>query len=80
MEIVGRSMSERLESALCEEALKMAIRNRRPASGLIVRTDRDVRCACDSCSEPLGLHHITASMSAKGTAWTAQPWKVSSVR
>jgi len=48
MEIVGRSMSERLESALCEEALKMAIRNRRPASGLIVRTDRGVRYACDS--------------------------------
>ena len=30
MEIVGRSMSERLKGTLCESALKMAIRNRRP--------------------------------------------------
>ena len=29
MEIVGWSMSEDLKSTLCEDALKMAIRNRR---------------------------------------------------
>ena len=34
MEIVGWSMSERLKSTLCEDALKMAIRNRRPPPGL----------------------------------------------
>ena len=35
MEIVGWSMSDRLKSTLCEDALKMAIRNRRPPTGLI---------------------------------------------
>ena len=34
MEIVGWSMAERLKSVLCEEALKMAIRNRRLPMGL----------------------------------------------
>jgi len=63
MEIVGRSMSERLESALREDALKMAIRNRRSASGLIVHSDRGMRHARDSYSELLGLLNITASMS-----------------
>ena len=38
MEIVGWSMSERLKSILCEDALKMAIRNRRPTRGLIVHS------------------------------------------
>jgi len=65
MEIVGRSMSERLESALREDALKMAIRNRRSASGLIVHSDRGMQHARDSYSELLGLLNITASMSRK---------------
>ncbi len=43
MDIVGWSMSERLKSILCEDALKMAIRNRRPPPGLIVHTDRGVQ-------------------------------------
>ena len=43
MEIVGWSMSERLKSVLCEEALKMAIRNRRPPMGLIHHSDRRLR-------------------------------------
>lgn len=43
MEIVGWSMSERLKSALCEDALKMAIRNRPPPSGPIHPSDRGVQ-------------------------------------
>jgi hypothetical protein len=39
MEIVGWSMSERLKSTLCEDALKMAIRNCRPPKGLIHHSD-----------------------------------------
>ena len=42
MEIVGWSMSERLKSVLCEEALKMAIRSRRLPMGLIHHSDRGV--------------------------------------
>ena len=43
MEIVGWSMSERLKSVLCEEALKMAIRSRRLPMGLIHHSDRRLR-------------------------------------
>ena len=42
MEIVGWSMSERLKSVLCEDALTMAIRNRRPPMGLIHHCDRPI--------------------------------------
>ena len=48
MEIVGWSMSDRLKSTLCEDALKMAIRNRRPPRGLIHHSDS--KCAPASCS------------------------------
>ena len=41
MEIVGWSMSERLKSVLCEEALKMAIRSRRLPMGLIHHSDSE---------------------------------------
>lgn len=62
MEIVGRSMSERLESALREDALKMAIRNRRFTSGLIVHSDRGMRHARNIYSELLSLNNITDPM------------------
>ena len=53
MEIVGWSMSERLKSVLCEEALKMAIRSRRLPMGLIHHSDRGVQYACgDYRNEP----------------------------
>ena len=73
MEIVGWSMSERLKSTLCEDALKMAIRNRRPPPGLIVHTDRGVQYACDSYRKLLRLHRITASMSRKGNCLDNAP-------
>jgi transposase InsO family protein len=43
MEIVGWSMSTSLKSTICEEALNMAIRNRRPPRGLIQHSDRGVQ-------------------------------------
>ena len=46
MEIVGWSMSHRLKSTVCEDALKMAIRNRRAPRGLIHHSDRGVQYAC----------------------------------
>ena len=61
MEIVGWAMSDSLKSALCEDALKMAIRNRHPSPGLIVHTDRGVQYACDSYRKLLGLHKLKAS-------------------
>ena len=66
MEIVGWSMSERLKNTLCEDALKMAIRNRRPPMGLIHHSDRGVQYTCGDYRKLLGFHGIKASMSRKG--------------
>jgi len=73
MEIVGWSMSERLKSTLCEDALKMAIRNRQPPMGLIHHSDRGVQYACGDYRKLLGLHGIKASMSRKGNCLDNAP-------
>lgn len=73
MEIVGWAMSNSLKSTLCEDALKMAIRNRRPSPGLIIHTDRGVQYACDSYRKLLGLHKLKASMSRKGNCLDNAP-------
>lgn len=67
MKIVGWSMSERLKSTLCEEALKIAIGNRRPPNtGLMHHSDRGVQCASRVYQRPLKRHGIAASMRRKG--------------
>ena len=66
MEIVGWSMSERLKSALCEDALTMALRNRRPPKGLVHHSDRGARYACGDHQKLLGPHGVKASRSRKG--------------
>jgi putative transposase len=69
MEIVGWSMSERLKSTLCEDALTMAIRNRRPPKGLIHHADRGVQYACGDyrkllCQPALKRDPLSASKRA----------------
>lgn len=73
MEIVGWSMSDRLKSTLCEDALKMAIRNRRPPRGLIHHSDRGVQYACGDYRKLLEANGITASMSRKGNCLDNAP-------
>ncbi|MEM8597285.1 MAG: IS3 family transposase [Pseudomonadota bacterium] len=79
-EIAGWSMSERLKSTLCEGALKMAIRNRRPPpmerGGLIHHSDRGVHYACGDYRQLLTVHGITASMSWKGNWLDNAPMEV----
>ncbi len=59
-------MSERLKSTLCEDALTMAIRNRRPPRGLIHHSDCGVQYACSDDRKLLRLHGINTSMSCRG--------------
>lgn len=73
MEIVGWSMSERLKSTLCEDALTMAIRNRQPPRGLIHHSDRGVQYACDDYRKILRLYGMKASMSRKGNCLDNAP-------
>jgi putative transposase len=67
--IVGWSMAPHLRSDLCEEALTMAISNRRPGEGLIHHTDRGSQYASESYREILQWHDITPSMSRRGDCW-----------
>ena len=72
-EIVGWSMDTRLKGRLCENALKMAIRNRRPPRGLIHHADRGVQYAAGDYRKLLDAHGITASMSGKGNCLDNAP-------
>lgn len=66
--VVGWSMHDHLRSELVEEALKMALTQRRPdpGAGLIHHSDRGVQYACESYRELLKSHGLIPSMSATG--------------
>ena len=68
-EIVGWSMDDHLKSTLCENALNMAIQNRKPPKGLIHHSDRGVQYACADYRKILKWHRMKASMSRKGNCW-----------
>ncbi len=67
--IVGWSMSNRMQASLVNDALLMAIWQRKPAKGLIWHTDRGSQYASHSHRNILEDHHITQSMSRKGDCW-----------
>jgi transposase InsO family protein len=56
-----------------EDALTMAIRNRRPPKGLIHHSDRGVQYACGNYQKLLRLHGMKASMSRKGNCLDNAP-------
>jgi putative transposase len=64
--IVGYALSDHIDTNLCLEALKMAIRNEKPKPGLIHHSDRGVQYACTEYRDILEEHGIIPSMSAKG--------------
>ena len=67
MEIVGWSMSDRLKSTFCLDALGMAIRNRRPPRGLIQHTDsKYAGASVAGRSDP----HSDGPFSVAGAAWS----------
>jgi putative transposase len=67
--IVGWSMSERIDASLVENALKMAVSQRRPQPGLVCHSDRGSQYASDSMQKLLGDQKIVCSMSRKGNCW-----------
>lgn len=72
-EIVGYAMGERMTQALTAQALWKAVRNKRPAPGLIHHSDRGTQyCAHDyrSLLEQFGMK---ASMSRKGNCYDNAP-------
>ena len=67
--VVGWSMDKRMKASLVNNALLMAIWQRKPERGLLWHTDRGSQYASDSHREILADHGITQSMSRKGNCW-----------
>jgi putative transposase len=67
--IVGWSMSDRMKESLTVDALKMALLQRKVASGLLLHSDRGSQYAADHYQQVLRDNAITCSMSRKGDCW-----------
>lgn len=71
--VVGWAMSERLGKEIVISAIKMAIKNRRPSTGLIVHSDRGVQYASNEFQKILKRNKFRCSMSRKGNCWDNAP-------
>ena len=67
--IVGWSMSDTIDSALVQDALRMALLHRRPNAGLLHHSDRGVQYAAEDFQDLLDVNKIVCSMSRKGNCW-----------
>jgi transposase InsO family protein len=67
--VVGWAFSARLDTALALTALHMALRQRRPAPGLIHHSDRGVQYASAEYRAELAAHGLVASMSRTGNPY-----------
>lgn len=67
--IVGWSMGSRMKAELVCDALRMAVWQRRPGSGLIVHSDRGSQYASIKYRDLLNTNGFTGSMSRKGNCW-----------
>ena len=67
--IVGWSMSSTMKAELVNDALLMAICNRKPADGLMWHTDRGSQYVADSHLKIIKQYNIIQSMSRKGNCW-----------
>ena len=68
-QIVGWSMDDNIRAELVNNALLMAIWQRKPKAGLLWHTDRGSQYASDSHRHVLQQHGIKQSMSRKGNCW-----------
>ena len=68
-QVVGWSMAEHMRAKLVNDALLMAVWQRKPGKGLIWHADRGSQYASDSHRALLQEHGITQSMSRKGNCW-----------
>lgn len=67
--IVGWSMASHMRAELVNDALLMAIWQRKPSKGLIWHTDRGSQYASISHREIIAQHSMTQSMSDKGNCY-----------
>ena len=67
--IVGWSMSDTIDSALVQSAMRMALQYRNPDAGLIHHSDRGVQYAAQDFQDLLDDNKAVCSMSRKGNCW-----------
>ena len=67
--IVGWSMSDTIDSALVQSAMRMALTDRHPSDGLIHHSDRGVQYASGDFQDLLKDNKAICSMSRKGNCW-----------
>jgi len=67
--IIGWSMDTSMKATLVNDAITMALWQRRPARGLIWHTDRGSQYCSNSHREILKDHGVLQSMSRKGDCW-----------
>ena len=66
---VGYAVSPNIDTALCLEALRMAIARRNPPKGIIHHSDRGVQYASHDYVEMLLKHDFRISMARKGNPY-----------
>jgi len=67
--VIGWALDRVLESTLTLQALRMALKRRRPAPGLVHHSDRGVQYASRDYTQLLHDHGIQISMSRKANPW-----------
>jgi putative transposase len=72
-QVVGWSMSERIDSRLVVDALEMAVSRRLPGEGLVAHSDRGSQYASEHYRRLLASHEITCSMSRRANCWDNAP-------
>lgn len=67
--VIGWALDEHLEARLAVQALQMALRKRKPPSGVIHHSDRGVQYACHDYTDLLKQHGFQISMSRKANPY-----------
>lgn len=67
--IIGYAIGKRITHELTCEALRVAIKARRPETGVIHHSDRGVQYACDEYIARLNAHGFRVSMSNRGNPY-----------
>lgn len=67
--VVGWALARRIDHRLTLEALRMALRTRKPRAGLIHHSDQGVQYACTQYIKELEEHEVCISMSTKGNPY-----------
>jgi putative transposase len=81
--VIGWALGRGLDAELTLSALRMALRERKPAPGLVHHSDRGVQYACSAYTDLLKQHGATISMSRTGNPYdkayvayctSCEPW------